>query len=242
MPAPPRLRPTLQRRAVSAMTTRLPLKFAALGVAGVLWGIVSIEEPTVERVDVSLQPVPADTMTVVRRPLPRVQALVVGRNRDLFRLGAQPPVIRVAVPANAPETLTVRLTPEMVDLPVDITARVRDVVPSSVTLQIDALVERNVPVVSALTFEVDSGATISGPIAIAPDSVRILGSRTAVDRVDSISTQRLILRVRDTTAQSVALDTARLGVRVRPTRVQVRVPVGRLPAAPQDSSADTLPR
>ncbi|HUF29835.1 MAG TPA: hypothetical protein VMM77_04155 [Gemmatimonadaceae bacterium] len=232
--ATPRPRTTIQRRAISALTTRLPLKFAAIAFALVLWAIVSIEEPTEEVVEVQLQPMPTDSGIVVRRPLPRVQALVVGRGRDLFRLAAQPPVIRIPIAAEAPETLTVRLIPELVELPVEITARVREVLPRSVTLLLDVLAERVVPVVSVLAVEVDTMWRLNGPVRIEPESVTISGPRAVIEGLDSVYTRRMIIRLSDTMPQFVPLDTARLGVIVRPVRVSVR---GSLTPA----ARDTLP-
>lgn len=239
MTRPQKPRTTLQRRAISAVTTRLPLKFAAIGFALVLWAIVSIEEPTESVVDVLLQPVPTDSSIVVRRPLPRVQALMVGRGRDLFRLAAQPPVVRIPITSEAPETLTVRLSPEMVDLPVDLTARVREVLPRSVTLRLDVLAEKMVPVAGVFAVEHDTGLVITGAIEMAPDSVTIAGPRALVEEIDTVYTRRVLVQVSDTSPTLVALDTARLGVVVRPARVSVRVPLAPAPAQP-DSLADSL--
>jgi hypothetical protein len=242
---PQKPRTTLQRRAISAVTTRLPLKFAAIGLAVILWAIVGIEEPTESLIDVVLQPVPTDSSIVVRRPLERVQAYMVGRARDLFRLASQPPVIRIPITAEAPETLTVRLSPEMVDLPVDVSARVRDVAPRSVTLRLDILAEKRVPVASVFAVEHDTGLVIAGPIDIEPDSVTIAGPRALVESLDSVYTRRVIVQVTDTLPRLVALDTARLGVVVRPSRVAVRVPLVPSSVRPDslgDSLPDTLPR
>ena len=235
----PKPRTTLQRRAISAATTRLPFKFAALALAMVLWAIVSIEEPTEEVVNVTLEPVTTDSGIIVRRPLPQVQAFVIGRSRDLFRLVAQPPVIRMPITAAAPETLTVRLTPEMVELPFEINARVREVAPPSVRLTLDVLAERLVPVANALAIEHDTGMTIDGPIRFAPESVLVAGPRSVVEQLDTVFTRRMVLRVTDTLPQIVALDTARLGVTVTPARVSVRVPIARSTA---NAALDTVPQ
>jgi hypothetical protein len=235
----PRPRTTLQRRAIQAATTRLPFKFGALGLALVLWAIVSIEEPTEERVNVTLQPVPTDSAIIVKGPLPAVHAWVIGRGRDLFRLVGQPPVIRMPITAEEPETLTVRLTPDMVDLPTDINARVREVQPTSVQLQLDVLAERFVPVASALSIEHDQGMMVDRPMRIEPESVLVAGPRTIVQQLDSVYTRRIVLRVTDTLAQIVALDTARLGVVVTPARVSIRVWLAPSPAS--QAAADSLP-
>lgn len=234
----PKPRTTLQRRAISAATTRLPFKIGALSLAVVLWAIVSIEEPTEVLVNVTLEPVPTDSSIIVRRPLKQVQAFVIGRSRDLFRLDAQSPVIRLPITADAPETLTVRLTPEMVELPFELNARVREVVPPSVELTLDVLAERLLPVASALSIEHDTGMRI-GAIEITPDSVLVAGPRSVVEQMDSVYTRRMVLRVTNTLPRVVALDTARLGVTVRPSRVSVRVPL--IAAAPTSASLDSLP-
>jgi hypothetical protein len=239
---PQKQRTTLQRRAIAAVTTRLPLKFAAIALAVILWAIVSIEEPTDSVVDVLVLPVPTDSGIVVRRPLPTVQAFMTGRARDLFRLASQPPVVRIPITAEAPETLTVRLTPEMVDLPMEISARVRDVAPRSVTLRLDMLAERRVPVASVFAVEHDTALVIRGPIRIEPDSVTIAGPRAVVQQLDSVFTRRVIVQVDDTMPRLIDLDTARLGVVVKPARVAVRVPLAPASAAPRDTASDTLPQ
>ena len=227
MPPPQRPRTTLQRRAISAVTTRLPLKFTAIAFAVVLWAIVSVEEPSEVFIDVLLQPIPTDSSIVVRRPLPRVQALIVGRARDVFRLAAQPPVIRTPITADAPETLTVRLTPELVELPADLNARVRDVLPPSITLHLDLLAEKRVPVASVFAVEIDTAFMIAGPIELEPESVTVAGPRAIVEELDSVYTRRMVVNVTDTMPRIVALDTARLGVYVRPARIRIRVPLVR---------------
>lgn len=231
---PPKPRTTLQRRAVSAMTSRLPFKFAALTIAIILWAIVSIEEPQEERVNVTLQPVPTDSAIIVDGPLPPVHAWVVGRGRDLFRLVGQPPVIRMPITSGAPETLTVRLTPEMVELPVDINARVREVQPSTVQLHLDVLTQKYVPVANGIAIEHDERFMVNGPIKIQPESVLVEGPSRVIARLDSISTRRMVLRVTDTMPQPVPLDTAQLGLRVTPSRVTVQVSLA--PTPPDTSS------
>lgn len=233
---PPKPRTTLQRRAYSAMTSRLPFKFAALALALILWAIVSVEEPTEERVNVSLRPIPTDSSIIVNGPLPPVHAWVVGRGRDLFRLVGQPPVIQMPITSGAPETLTVRLTPEMVELPVDINARVREVQPSSVQLHLDVLAEKYVPVVNGVAIEHDERMQVIGPVRIQPESVLVTGPSSILQRLDSISTRRMVLRVTDSMPQPVPLDTAELRLRIRPSRVMVQVSLA--PAPADTSSAD----
>jgi hypothetical protein len=241
-----RTRATLERRVVAAFTTGLPRKLAALFFAVVLWAVVSVEEPNEEIVQVELVPVITDSGIVVRRPLPRVQALVVGRGRDLIRLAASPPVIRTLISSDTPETLTVALSSDIVDLPANVKARVREVLPRSVTLHLDLLAERMVPVKNASTFRPDEGIILMGPPRFSPESVTISGPRSLVEQIDSVLTRHMTVGVGDSLPHLIGLDTSRLGVTVNPSRVSVSLPVAfkgdtvRLP--PETTSGASPPR
>jgi hypothetical protein len=69
--------------------------------------------------------------------------------------------------------------------------------------------------------------------------VQVAGPRSVIEQLDSVFTRRMVLRVTDTLPQLVALDTARLGVTVRPVRVNVRVP---LAPSLRNLALDTLPQ
>ena len=224
-PPAPRKRSTIQRRAVAAATERLPLKGAALFFAVVLWLVVNTEEPTEETVSVDLRLISTDTSVVIRRPFPQVRALVVGRGRELLKLLASPPVIQQVISADSAEALALRLTPDMVRVPAGIEARVRDIQPRAITVQLDIAESRMVPVRSALTVSADSGVRVTEPPAFVPESVRVSGSRAAVRAITAVPTARVSVQVRDSTSLVVALDTTGLRVRVSPAQVRVRVPV-----------------
>ena len=217
-----RPRTTLQRRAISAVTERLPLKGAAIFFALLLWFVVTAEEPTEERVEVRFN-ILTDSLVELQAPLPRVSALVVGRGRDLLKLYSAPPLIRRRVNSDTPNSVTIRLLPTDVEIPIGIDARVREVQPRSVVLRFEVRASRMVPVRSALTVKADSGFYIVDAPIMEPESVRVTGRREAVAAIDSLLTLRTTLTVRDSTQQPVTLDTAGLRVRVTPARVRVHV-------------------
>ncbi len=223
MPTPVhRPRTTLQRRAISAVTDRLPLKGAALFFALLLWFVVTAEEPTEERVEVRLN-ILTDSLVELRSPLPRVSALVVGRGRDLLKLYSSPPLIRRRVNSDTPDAITWRLLPTDVEIPIGVDARVREVQPRSIALRFEVSASRMVPVRSVVTVRADSGFHIVDAPVMEPDSVRVTGRREAVAAIDSVLTAATTLTVRDSTQQSVTLDTAGLRVRITPARVRVHV-------------------
>ena len=226
-----RVRIPLSRRIVSALTERLQLKAAALFFALVLWFVVSATEPSEQLIPVRFNPLLDSTLTLVEAP-PQVQALVIGRTRELLKLYASPPTLRRLVDADVPDTVTIELRPTDVDLPAGVQAIVRDVQPRNITLRFATSASRTLPVRSALTVVADTGIRITGGLRLEPDSVRVTGDRRALGRINAVSTIAGQLRVRDSSAVIVSLDTARLGVLVRPAQVRVSVPITRtIPAA-----------
>jgi len=226
-PQPSRPRSTVRRRVVAATTERLPLKLAALFFALVLWLVVSAEEAAEELVPVRVVLVPLDSSVQLASPLPQVRALIVGSGRELLKLYATPPTMRRVVGRNPPDTLTLELRPQDIDLPPGVEARVRDVQPRAIPLQFETIVQRMVPVRSALRVSADENIRVLGAPRFEPDSVRVTGPRRLVASVGSVPTAPLELVIRDGAPQTVPLDTARLGVRVTPVSVAVRVPVTR---------------
>jgi len=118
---------------VAAFTERLPYKAAALFFSLVLWLVVSAEETAEDTVPVQLAASTDSTIALVGRP-PAMRALVVGRARDLMKIGGRPLVLRRVFTAETPESLRVELRPGDVDLPAGTSVVVRDVQPRAFTL------------------------------------------------------------------------------------------------------------
>ena len=236
-----RMRIPVSKRILSALTERLQLKAAALFFALVLWFMVSATEPSEQLIPVRFNPLLDSTLTLVEAP-PQVQALVIGRTRELLKLYASPPTLRRLVDAQVPDTVTIELRPTDVDLPAGVQAIVRDVQPRTITLRFAASASRTLPVRSALTVVADTGIRITGGLRMEPDSVRVTGDRRVLGRINAVSTASGQLRVRDSTAVIVALDTAGLGVLVRPAHVRVSVPIVRTIPATDSAGADSAAR
>ena len=202
---------------------RLPLKLAAVFFALVLWLAVSAEEPTEEWVDVRVALVHDSSVTLVDS-VPPVQALVVGRGRDLLKLYTTLPVLRRVIDADTAARITLSLRPGDVDLPSNVDARVRDVRPSAMTLRVRITESRRVPVRSAVEISADSGLRLVGPPNVEPDSVDVRGSREAVRKLSAVYTERRQIEVHDTVSDMlVPIDTAGLHMRVSPPQVRLHI-------------------
>lgn len=221
---------SLRARLVRAATQRLGLKAASLFFAGVLWVVVSSQEPTEELVPVRFAPI-LDSSLVMRGQLPVIRALVIGRAQEVLKLYQTPPVVRHVVLADTPDEVTVQVRVTDVELPAGVTAIVRDIRPREITLRFDSTLQRVLPVESQLRFTADTGWVIDGAPRIEPDSVLVIGHRRAVARLLSVPTVPTDLLISGTGPVLVPLDTSKLGVRVRPATVRVVVPVRRDPSA-----------
>jgi hypothetical protein len=216
-----RVRQAWDKRLRGVFTQHLELKTTAFVLAVVLWFMVSSRETAEEIVGVRFAPV-LDSSLALREPPRPVSALVIGRRGELMKLVANAPVIRRPIDDEVPDTLTLDLRPGDVELPPNVEARVQDVQPRRLTLYFQSDLTRMVPVRMPPDLAVDA----SGHAMIMrfdPESVRVSGPRRAVARVASVHPSRAALPARDSGTFVVPLDTSRLNVRVRPSRVMAIV-------------------
>lgn len=208
-------------------TERLPYKFAALFFAIVLWLIVGAEEPAEDWVEVAFQP-SLERGLELMGPLPVVRARVSGRGRELLKLYATAPVIRRDFGMDSPDAMRVDLGVTDVDLPIGVSAIVREVEPRSVTLAFRPTAERRLPVRSALRIAPDDSVMLVGAPRFEPDSVVVTGRRRVVQDLTSVPTMGAdIVADGDSRMWMVDLDTAAIGARVVPSRVRLVLNVRR---------------
>jgi YbbR domain-containing protein len=207
-----------QRRVKSAVTDRLALKASAVLLALVLWFVVAARQPTEEVASVRFVP-QLDSALVLREPPTPIRAHVIGRPSEILKLANTPLVIRRDVASDAPDTLTVTLNPEDVSVPEGVQVIVREVQPRSLTLHFEPTTSRMVPVRSSIMVRSANPGTA---VRLDPDSVTILGPRRAVAQLRFVATRRDSITI-DSLPHLVELDTAGLGVTVRPTQVKAQV-------------------
>jgi hypothetical protein len=223
---PPATQPTRGRRAWdrrlrATFTERLELKGTAIVLAVVLWFMVSARETTEEIVGVRFAP-QLDSSLALREPPRGVSALVIGRRGELMKLMANAPIIRRPIDDEVPDTLSLDLRPGDVELPPNVDARVSDVQPRRITLYFQSDLTRLVPVRPSTETPGD-GPARGATVRFEPESVRVAGPRRAVARIAAVHPVRNAVPGRDSGTFLVTLDTAELGVRVRPARVMAIV-------------------
>lgn len=211
----------------AALITDWPLKLTSVALSVLLWLFASSEQPAsaLLRVELRVQPPPG---RAVMRPLEPLRATAVGTRRELLRLSRD----NLFFTRILPDTLTADSTrldidPSDIVLPGDANVRIQDVEPKQVTVELNPVTQRIVPVRPLVRIQSDSGFELVGGVAVVPGQVRIAGPRDRVAAVDSVQTIPLEVTSADgPTEERVMVDTTELGtVRVFPTRVTLSLNV-----------------
>jgi hypothetical protein len=215
----PTVRPPVswRRRVGNAFTENLPLKASALFLAIVLWILVGTREPVEEVTSVRFAPL-VDSTLVLRDPPPVIRALVIGRPSEVLKLSNTPLMIRRTIANDVPDTLVMPLRTSDIEVPEGVEVIVRDVQPHSLTLRFEQITSRQVPVRSTIRARSPTG---SPPMVVRfePESVLVRGPRGVVARLRFVPTVSDSITL-DTLPHLVDLDTAGLGVDVRPAQVK----------------------
>jgi hypothetical protein len=221
-------RAALPRSFRSAFTENLPYKGAALFISIVLWFMVERQTPRAQEQRVDVQLVFRMDSSLVRvSPLPEVRARIAVPADKLLTLETEHPQIRKVFQTDVPDSVTVTLRPRDVVLPQGVFGRVIDVQPKSFVVRFDSLMQKTVPVLSALRVAAGEGVAIAGAPRFEPDSVRIVGRRQVIVTINSVATEARDLVVRDTAAARVRLVSPAPGIEVIPQEILVRVPIVR---------------
>jgi hypothetical protein len=205
------------------LTANWPLKLTSLLLAILLWLVAAFEQPSTRLVRVQLQVEPPAGREVLEAPA-TAQALVVGPARELLKLSAR----ALTLTKTIADTVTARdvtlgLAPADIVLPREVDAEIRDVQPREVTVELDSVFQRLVPVRALLRGGGDP--VQAGEVSVTPSVVRVSGPVDAVRRIPAVSTVPFDLPAGTGVAElQVALDTSLgRGVHVAPTDVLVRL-------------------
>ncbi|HET7038441.1 MAG TPA: YbbR-like domain-containing protein [Gemmatimonadales bacterium] len=220
-------RPRLTTKIRGWFLNNWPVKLTALVLSAVLWAAVAAEEPTTQIVPVHLV-VEAPPGRALRGSPPAVQAVYVGATRELIKLYSSPPTIRRVLPDTlSGNEYTLVLSPEDLVVRRNVNVRAQDVQPRMLTILLDDVARRLVPVAPRVSVLTDSGYSVVGGIGVEPPLVTVMGPESAIRLLDTIRTVSIELtNVTDPVRRTVDLDTAGLGpVRVTPTEVRISADV-----------------
>jgi hypothetical protein len=217
-------RKALTKSFVARAAENLWLKATSVGLALLLWYIVLQKEPTAKSIPIKLN-LRLDSSLALRGEPGEIYAVVQGTPADLARLeGAE---ITRSINADTPDTLIISLSRNDVVLPPNAgDARVTDIRPRNLRLEFVPTLTRRVPVRSEVRI-IGADSILQPQVRIDPERVEITGPRLSVSQIAFIRTDTTAILASDSLPHQVALDTARLGVTVRPAQVRVRLHVRR---------------
>lgn len=203
------------------------LRLAALGLALVLWFVLSFErrESRSERqVQAAITYMRGDEM-VILDPRQTVDITVSGPRETINRINPFDVSVQVDMRQTESGTHDVNLTAENVSLPQGL--RVERLQPSSVEVTVDRLVRRELPVEPDVRGEPAAGAT-RGDVEVVPPVVTVTGPESQLQNLQSLKTAVVSLEGHALSFEESAQVIAPENVAVReiqPSRVNVRVPL-----------------
>ncbi|HKR62521.1 MAG TPA: CdaR family protein [Thermoanaerobaculia bacterium] len=222
----------------------LGLKFLALFLACVIWGIVSgpRREKVVERiVTASVSVVGLPARLVITTDIPGTVAVRVrGRLSDLKALASQN--LEASVDVSNIQAGEVEITLRAHSINVPETIEVVSIVPNKIRFKIEALRQRAVDIRPFLVGDPPPGY-VTGQPSTEPARALVSGPASQILKLSEVTTERIIMTGRTATfAQNVAVVSDSPLVRViTPVTTQVTVPVlaevGPSPQPPPDATA-----
>jgi hypothetical protein len=200
-----------------------PLKLAALLLSVILYVAVAAQRQVTQEVIMGFDVRVPPGRTLVSPPAMDTVVLR-GKIAELLRLRSIHRVISLTVPETlSTATWITTLPPSAVKIPAGSNVEVAEFRPREVTIQLDPVGSKEVPIVARITVIPDSGQALDGGLQITPSVARIVGPDRLLAAIESVATQPTTLdAVRGPFSRLVPLDTTPLGVvRLATKEVQV---------------------
>jgi len=208
---------TLSKRIAGWIFGNLWLKVLSLGLAMLLWMVVSGEE-TVERglrVPLELTQVPADLEVLGDVPA-TVDVRVRGASGTMSRVGNGDVVAVLDLHTALSGRRLFPLTPDQVRVPFGV--EIVQVLPSAVTMAFEPSASREVPIVPAVDGRPAPGFVV-GPLSAEPRVVEVIGPESAVKRATEVLTEPVsVAGARAPVKQSVILGLLDPSLRLKTAR------------------------
>jgi YbbR domain-containing protein len=199
------------------------LKLAALLLSLMLYLVVAAQEQVTQELPMKLDVRVPPGRTLLDAPQ-QLTVVLRGRITELLRLR----LFRQVIPLQVPDTLstafwTSPVLPGSVDLPKGADVQVSEIRPAVVTIQLDSVSSKEVPIVPRFTVVPESGQAFEGGLQITPSLARLVGPERLLSRIESVATLPTAFdKVSGPFTRMAQIDTAPLGV-VRITPHEVRV-------------------
>lgn len=213
------------RLSLRRVTARWKLKLASLGLAILLWVVVSAEQTTTQWIPVRIDPVVRDPDYVLsgESDPATVRVKFRGPGRELWELALERPtlVLRLSDVGNA---RSFSIDPQMVVIPEGVrSVEAMDVRPAVVRVDLERLATRRVPVRARVGARSLAHYVLGDTPVVVPAEVRLTGPEEALARIDAVPTRPFEIVADDSGfSQRVNLDTTGLsGITLSSQEVRV---------------------
>ncbi|UCE19291.1 MAG: hypothetical protein JSV84_02770 [Gemmatimonadota bacterium] len=178
------------------MLNNLGVKIGALCVALLVWLHVVTEKTYTYTFRAALKPTHLAEDLIVANELPKhLHVTIKGNGKRLFWLMFSELEIVLDLQNAIQSKSRYRFEVTDVVIPRDIDVTITEIgAPDFVDVDIDRLVEKQVPVFPRLSTNPANGYVIVGPVLVNPDSVTMKGPRRFVERTDTLYTQSETVR------------------------------------------------
>jgi YbbR domain-containing protein len=211
------------------LTDNLGVKLIALVVALFIWFNASGQKQVIwlKMIPVSVENLP-DTLVVTGNIPDEVEVSITGTKRQLMMMGLKRMELTLDLNDAVPGRQRVQLAPRQIQLPTGFDPRnVRILEPIAINLRLERLVSKRVKVTLSTTGAIRADLVLlDGALAITPSWVSIRGPASAVDRINSVTTEALDLeKIKESFDREIRIELAGARFQSDPDRVTVSVRV-----------------
>jgi hypothetical protein len=196
------------------LTYNWRLKLAALGLAVLIWAVVSSEQVTSQWIPVRVDPVVRDPEYVLGGATEPAEVRVqfTGPGRELWELALDRPTLVLPLSAVG-DRRAFPVDPTMLRIPSGLSVRVQDIRPAVVRVDLQRLASRVVPVRARIGGRSLQRYVVGDPLEILPAEVRITGPADRLAEIQYVTTERfeIVPETDSTFSRQVVIDTAGLG-------------------------------
>jgi len=165
----------------------LGFKIVALVVAVVIWFGVKADRQTEVRYPIALEIQPGSDDLTILGPVPEtVDVIFAGTGRELLRLGDQNYRVRKRLERGPAGPRRVPLDVDDVTGGGNPAVKPIGVAPAVLTVTVDRVVAKRVPLRAEGELEPAEGYALAGPIKFDPPAVTLIGARTILSTIDTL--------------------------------------------------------
>ena len=196
------------------LTYNWRLKLAALGLAVLIWAVVSSEQVTSQWIPVRVDPVVRDPEYVLSGPTEpgEVRVQFTGPGRELWELALDRPTLVLPLSAVG-DRRAFPVDPSMLRIRSGLSVRVQDIRPAVVRVDLQRLASRVVPVRARIGGRSLERYVVGEDLEVLPAEIRVTGPADRLAELTSVVTERFeIVPDNDSTfSRQVDLDTVGMG-------------------------------